>query len=79
MSIAKFSLLPAKVNEFHEDFNMMTKDLLRNIRQRRHHKSKTLTDAAGLFYKWSFESTQRRQRFDCMLTLMYSLEGGALL
>ncbi len=56
VSIAKFSLLPAKVNEFHRDFNEMTQDLLRNVRRRRDQQSSTLvTDTAGLFYKWSFE------------------------
>jgi len=53
--MSKFAMVPRKVAEFHEDFNSITLDLLKRIRQQRNPETNIVSDVAELLFKWSFE------------------------
>ena len=53
--MSKFAMVPRKVAEFHEDFNSITLDLLKRIRQQRNPGTNIVSDVAELLFKWSFE------------------------
>ena len=46
---------PPKVAEYHENFNQVSADLLKAIRQVRDPESYILQDVPSLLFKWSFE------------------------
>ena len=56
--MSKFMMVPRKVAEYHEDFNNITLDLLKNIELKKHPDTAMLTDMPKLFFKWSFECKQ---------------------
>ena len=60
--MSKFAMVPRKVAEFHEDFNTITLDLLKNIQQRRNLETNVVSDTADLLFKWSFECEFHRLR-----------------
>jgi len=53
--MSKFVMVPRKVGEYHEGFNAITLDLLKNILQLRDPETKILSDLCSLNFKWSFE------------------------
>lgn len=53
--LQKFSMVPRKVAEYHDGFNQVTEDLLRNIEEMEDPKTGVLKDVPELFYRWSFE------------------------
>ena len=53
--MSKFVMVPRKVGEYHEGFNAISQDLLKNILQLRDSETKILSDVCSLSFKWSFE------------------------
>ena len=53
--ISKFTMIPRKVGEFHEDFNAITHDLVRAVRKMRDKETNVLHDVPPLLFNWSFE------------------------
>jgi len=53
--MSKFVMVPQKVGEYHEGFNAITQDLLKNILQLRDSETKIISDVCSLSFKWSFE------------------------
>ena len=53
--MSKFMMVPKKVAEYHEGFNNITLDLLKNIDLKKHPDTAMLTDAPSHLFKWSFE------------------------
>jgi len=54
--MSKFAMVPRKVAEFHEDFNAVTVDFVRNIRTLRDPTTFLLPDVVPQLYRWTFES-----------------------
>ena len=55
--MSKFTLVPRKIAEYHGDFNAISKDLKKVIRQMRDPDTNMLNNIPTVFYKWSFECT----------------------
>ena len=54
--MSKFAMIPQKVAKFHEGFNMVTADLVRNIYNLRDPNTFLLPDVVSHMYRWTFES-----------------------
>jgi len=59
--MSKFAMVPRKVAEFHEDFNAVTVDFVRNIRTLRDPTTSVLPDVVPQLYRWTFESMRMHQ------------------
>ena len=53
--VSQFMMKPLKVAEYHENFNQVSTDLLKAIRQVRDPENYILQNVPGLLFKWSFE------------------------
>ncbi len=53
--MSKFMMVPRKVAEYHEDFNNITQDLIKNIEMKKDPQSALLSDVPSLLFNWSFE------------------------
>ena len=53
--MSKFIMVPRKVAEYHEDFNNITLDLIKNIEMKKDSHSALLSDVPSLLFNWSFE------------------------
>ncbi|XP_003384618.1 PREDICTED: cytochrome P450 27C1-like [Amphimedon queenslandica] len=54
--MSQFMMVPFKVQEHAPVFNEITDDLIKAIREQRHHDTRVLSDVPKLFFNWSFES-----------------------
>ena len=61
--MSKFMMVPRKVAEYHEDFNNITLDLLKNIELKKHPDTSMLTDVPRCLFNWSFEGKYFRVTF----------------
>ncbi len=52
--MSKFIMIPRKVAEYHEDFNNITLDLIKNIDMKKDSHSALLSDVPSLLFNWSF-------------------------
>ncbi len=53
--MSKFMMVPRKVAEYHEDFNTITEDLIKNIEMKKDPQSALFRDLPSLLFNWSFE------------------------
>ncbi len=53
--MSKFIMVPRKVAEYHEGFNNITLDLIKNIEMKKDSHSALLSDVPSLLFNWSFE------------------------
>ena len=53
--MSKFMMVPRKVAEYHDGFNDITLDLLKNFEMKKDPQTGLLTDVPSLLFNWSFE------------------------